>query len=449
MINLIIEAVIVGASSWLLTKKYFGIRLFNESILVWFILIFAQIILVELFLGIIGKLYFINVFIAHLFIFLIIWLVYFKKNIFVFVRPDIEPLINSNLLLFAFSIFLSFFLIKVFYNLINPPLSPDSLQFHLAFPATWIRNGSLDNPIGIFGASPILNPGTLETSSTSYYPINAQLFFTWLMLPIRSAFLADLGEAPFYIIGMIAVYSILKKYDVNKRIAILSSFLWVLIPNIFKQLRTASQIDVICAVLLLLVFYAILLFKQNFTFRNAILFGISAGLLVGTKIINLVWLIAFLPFISYMLYKGGKASKLSVGKILIFLCAAILMIILFGGFMYIKNYLLIGNPLFPVEVKIFGKTIFHGLLDNAGYKTAIAPNDKFGLMRLIFREGLGAQFLALILPCTFLPIVFFRYLKTRVYPPGEYFLLFATPFIMFILYSVAINIYVARYLFPT
>lgn len=448
MLILIAEVIIVILSSWLLTKRYFDRSLFSELILVWFILFFAQIVLVELILGIIGRLYYFNVFMAHLLIFAISVLFCFKKIKPEFLKPDIEPFIKSNLLLFAFSIFSAFFIVKSFSNLVNPVLSPDSLQYHLVFPAAWITNGNLNNPFFVFGASPIVNPGSLETGSLSYYPINAQLFFTWLMLPLRNAFLADLGEAPFYIIGIITVYAILKRYGVNRTLALLSGFLWVLIPNIFKQLRTASQIDIICSVLFLLVFYTVLLLKQDFRFRNALLFGISVGFLVGTKIINFVWLVAFLPFSCYLLFKGAKESKCTMSRGLSFLGIITSMIILFGGFMYIKNYLFTGNPLFPVSLKVFGKTIFNGLLDNTGYKIQIASGDNFNLMKILFKEGLGVQFLALILPCTFLPIFFYRRLKTKVQPFGEYLLLFVTPLLMLILYCFFISIYSMRYFFP-
>lgn len=447
MINFIIEAVIVTASSWLLTRKYFGIRLLSDAILVSFILLFAQIVLVELLLGVAGQLYFLNVLLAHAAILLIIYLIYFRKEAPPFEKTNIEPFINSRLLLLAASIFFPFFLVKLFSNLINPPLSPDSLQVHLAFPATWITNGNLDNPINIFGSLPILKPGTLETCSSSYYPINAQLFFTWLMLPLRNAFLADAGEAPFYIIGIVAVYAILRKYDVNSVMALLSGFLWVLIPSIFKQLRTGSLIDVICAVLFLLVFNALLLLKLDFSFKNAALFGIATGLFVGTKIINLAWLLALVPLACYILYRKVKESKFALSKILRILAVIVSMIILFGCFVYLKNYFILGNPLFPVELRIFGKTIFKGLLDNAAYKSQVA-GWKLDFMKMIFKEGLGLQFLALILPCTFLPLIFYKYLKTKFYTRIEYLLLFATPFFMLILYSFFINIYTSRYFFP-
>jgi len=440
--------IIVVLSALFLVQNFFPTKTWPDKMLLCFLIFLAQIIIVELFLGMMGQLYFLNVFIAHLFIILIILLIRPRGEMAAFIKPNLGRFLNSNLLLFAASVFLSFFLIKAFYNLVNPPICADSLQQHLAFPASWIMSGSLDNPLQIFSSMPILNPGSIETSAGSYYPINAQLFFAWLMLPLRNAFLADLGEAPFYIIGIIAVYSILRKYNVDRTMALLSGFLWALIPNIFKQLRTGSQIDVICAVLLLLVFDTLLLLKLNFTFRNAILFGISVGLFAGTKVINLVWLAALMPLICYIFYRKLNASKFALGEMLGSLGAIVLMIIIFGGFMYIKNYFFTGNPVFPVDLRIFGKTVFRGLLDNNAYKIQIALTDRFGLIRILFREGLGVQFLTLILPGTFIPLISYRYLKGKIWPPGEYLLLFATPLIMLILYRVFINIYAMRYLFP-
>ncbi len=448
MISLITEVIIAILSSWLLTKEYFGMCLFSESIVISFMLFFSQIILVMLFLGITGQLYYPNVFMAHLLILLTVGLIYFKKKNHEFVKPNLEPFVNSNLLFFAISIFLSFFLIKAFFNLINPPQIPDSLQWYLAYPATWIKAGNLDNPFFVFGASPIVNPGSLETGVLSYYPINPELFYAWLMLPLRNVFLADLGEAPFYIIGILTIYLILKRYDVNDRMALLSGFLWALIPNIFKQLKTGSLIDVICSVLFLLVFYTLLLLKQNFTFRNAILFGISVGLLVGSKITNFVWLAAFLPFACYLLFRAAKAHKLTLSKMFVSLGIITFMIVLFGGYIYIKNYFFTGNPLFPVSLKIFGKTIFAGLLDNAAYAKYMAQNDKFDLMNILFHEGLGVQFLTLILPCTFIPLIVYKYLKSKVKPFAGHLLLFLTPLMMLILYVVFINVWRMRYFFP-
>jgi hypothetical protein len=448
MIILFVEALMVTLSSWLLTREYFGLRLLSESVIVCFLLGFAQVVLVELGCGIAGKLYYHTVFAAHLAIFAFVVILYFKKTRPAMEKPDLGPFFKSNLLLYALSAFAAFFLVKIFVNLPNPPLSPDSLQFHLAFPAAWITQGNLNSPFFVFGASPIVNPGSLETGSLSYYPINAQLFYTWLMLPLRNAFLADIGEAPFYIVGILAIYAILKRYGIEKTRALLTGFVWALIPNILKQLRTGSLIDVICAVLLLMVFYTLLLLKKELSVKHALLFGTALGLFIGTKIINFVWLIALIPFMAYVLSAAAREKKLTFGRKAALSAAAAGVVIVFGGYVYIKNFIYTGNPLFPVSVKIAGKALFKGLLDNAGYKDQIARGDQINIMKVIFREGLGLQFLLLILPGTVAPLIFLRYLKTRLKPLTEYTLLFLTPLMMMVLYMAFINISWVRYIFP-
>ncbi|MCX5709158.1 MAG: hypothetical protein NT088_00265, partial [Candidatus Omnitrophica bacterium] len=321
------------------------------------------------------------------------------------------------------------------------------MLYHLAFPASWIKSGTLNTPFFIFSSGPIEVQGSLTTSSPSYYPINAELFFTWLMLPLRNAFLADVGEAPFYIAGILCVYSILKRFDLNVKAAALGSFLWVLIPNIFKQLKTASDIDIVCAVLFLSVVFTLLLLKSKFTFKNCLLFGISLGLFIGTKFTNLVWLVALFPLASYLFYKGARESKAGFARVFISLSVILVTTLLFGGYMFIKNYIYTGDPIFPVTLKIFGKPFFQGLLDNAEYKRQLFSNEAGNLFR-IFREGLGIQFFALILPGTFLPLIFLKYLKNKVRPLAEYGLVFATPLLMLILFRACVDTYVARYLFP-
>ncbi|MFA4993547.1 MAG: hypothetical protein WC571_06235, partial [Candidatus Omnitrophota bacterium] len=104
MINLIIETLIVSVSSWILTRKYFGTKSTSDSILIWFTFFFAQIVLVELVLGALGKLFFWNIFLFHLVIFLSVLPLYFNMKNFLVSKPDIDFFINSNLLILAFSV---------------------------------------------------------------------------------------------------------------------------------------------------------------------------------------------------------------------------------------------------------------------------------------------------------------------------------------------------------
>jgi len=442
MLLFIVVNSLVVLSSLLFTKKLLGKSGFAEFVISWFTLYFGQVILVGLCLGISNRLFIFDMIIAHLVI--LCASIFFCRGPYkqIIPKPQISFIFQNKFLLLSASIFLCFFLVKLWVNLINPPVCPDSLQYHLTFPAAWLRSGNLNNPIVIFGSKPT----SAELTALTYYPINAELFFFWLMAPLRNAFLADVGEAPFYLIGIIVVFSILRKFAINKDIALFCGFLWALIPNIFKQLRTASQIDVMCAVLLLVFLDQLISLSRKPAARNAVFLGITMGMLIGTKVLNVYWLITLSPLILYYLFKAG--AKVSFKYLLAVISIALSLVFIFGSFSYIRTFILTANPFYPVKIEIFGRQIFGGFIDKDTFSNIFVNWGEFSLMKLFFREGLGIQFLAFILPATFIPLLFYPFLKRRNNEDYiEHMLLFLTPFLMFIFYIFIIKAYWTRYFF--
>ncbi|HTZ11464.1 MAG TPA: hypothetical protein VMD04_03705, partial [Candidatus Margulisiibacteriota bacterium] len=268
---------------------------FNDAagaILTFFIFCLGQIIFVELVLGIAGFLSPANI-LFLLFIILIINLVYFSKA-----KADLsihrefwDEVLGNKLILLTGSVFLGFFLPQLWNTFINPPLRSDALIYHLVFPVNWLVNGNLNNPLIAFGEGLPAAP----TLSITYYPFNAELLFFWLLFPFRSAFLANIAQAPFYFLGIIAIYGILRKFSLPRDISILTGLLWVLIPNCFKHMKEGAYIDIICAALFFVCVYFLLLLKERPTLRNKLLFGISCGIFLGLKSINIFWLLVLSP----------------------------------------------------------------------------------------------------------------------------------------------------------
>jgi len=433
---------IVVFSSILLVKNFFFLKSLADKILLCFLLFLAQIITVGLVSGIFHRFDFPTIILLHCLILFIVVLSSRNRKIFSNNKINVDFIFNNKLLLFAFSIFAGFFAVKFFNNLINPPTCPDSLQYHLAFPALWIKNANLVNPVSVFGAI----RGTPELSWATYYPINAELFFAWLILPLKNAFLADLGEAPFYLIGIIAVYSILRKFSVDKAIALFSGLIWVLIPNLFKELKSGAQIDVICAVLFLLLFNFLLIFKEDLNIKTGIILGLSAGIFIGTKIINILWAQALLPLFIYGLLKNRKETSLkNILGVFLVISAGILVL---GSYMYLKNFINSGNPFYPIQIKLFNNFVFPGLIDGTAFKSLYSYNYPNQMIDKLFSEGLGLQLIVFILPGTFLPLIFMRLIKERFKPLAKFLLLFLTPIFMLLIYLLFLNSGITRFIFP-
>jgi len=440
MIILIIANLIVALSAFILVKAFFSEQTLAERILSGFLFFWAQIILVGQICGMLGLFTLAPILAAHCVI-LAVLLFFTGKLKLTALELNVSFLFGNKPLLFSAAVFSGFFISVFFFNLLNPPLHLDCLHYHIAFPAFWIQQGNLNNPVIAFGVA----KGVPALSCITYYPINAHLFFAWLMLPLKNAMLADVGEAPFYFAGILLIYSILRKYGLLRSTALFCGFLWVLIPTVLKQLLYGSNIDVICAVGLLFVLNSLLILKESFRVKNIILFGVSVGVFIGTKSLNFVWLAAFAPICVY--YWIVNCRNAGYRRCSIYILSALFFAVLLGGFMYIKNMIFTGNPAYPIAIKIFGKEIFKGIVDNAQYSrivrvTAVKFTD------ILWKEGLGGQFLLFILPATFIPLVCVKFMKNMRRPVVEYLLLFVTPLLMLAVYYIVIKTGWVRYIFP-
>lgn len=439
MLILLLMNIIVILSAFLLAAKIFKFNNRVDFIISIFIIYFTQIILTELILGLSYALYLKNVILLNSLILLIVWLASRnKKPDFSFKDTKIElnRLLNNRILLFAVSAILSFSVIKIGINLMNPPFGWDSLNYHFTFPVEWLKHGNLDNPITVF-----------DDPSPSYYPINGSLYFLWLMLPLRNVFIADLGQVPFFILAFLCVYNIARKIGLEREISFFAAALFLLVPNFFKQLQIA-YVDVMVAALFLTCVNFLFSLDENFSWQNALIYSLSLGLLLGTKTVALPYsVLLFIPFI-YLLFRNLNKSYLFLISI-----AAIAAL---GGFTYIRNFIETGNPLYPLDFfaggesafggKLFVRPIFKGVMDKSVYSAHFKLQD-YSLFKVLFHEGLGMQTLIFVFPAIFLglPAAFIKNKKSFSFN-FVYFLIL--PVFIYLIYRYIIPLANTRYLYP-
>ena len=77
---------------------------------------------------------------------------------------------------------------------------------------------------------------------------------------------------------------------------------------------------------------------------HLLLFGISAGLLIGTKSIGLVY--APVPGLLFLMQLRGRGGARAVAD----MASAALCALCAGGFWYLRNWLATGSPVFPLHV---------------------------------------------------------------------------------------------------
>ncbi len=433
MIVFVLMNLILCASSFLLTYRILKFDNFIDSLIALFILYFSEIIIIELLLGIMGKLYLQNIIFLSLAILLIIWLISRTKESsldFLGARKALFELLNNKFILLGTCVILGFGITKVFVNLVNPPFGWDSLNYHFTFPVEWMKNGNLNNPIVVS-----------DDPFPTYYPINGSLLFLWLIFPFKSAFLADLGQLPFFVISFLAILSIGKKLGLGKEYSFFTACLFVTIPNFFKQLGI-GYVDIMVGGIFLVALSFILSLKEKFNLKNIIIFAISFGIFIGIKTTVLTYsILILLPFL-YLAFSQKQASITDkIGYAIIFFS----LVLIFGCFSYFKNFILTGNPFYPLDVTILGKTIFRGVIDKM---TFIARNEESGysLAKLLFHEGLGVQSLLIILPGAILalPVNILRNKNKDLFL--NYII--TLPLLLYLTYRFILPIPNSRYLYP-
>lgn len=421
--------IIICASAFLFVFRILRIEDSTTSFPAFLLFYFSQITVTLLTLGVFNLLYINNVVILNLLALLVILAISRQRaSTFAFGRQTgglISKALRNKVILLSVSVIAAFGVGKLFINLVNPPFGWDSLNYHFTFAVEWLKNGNLAIP-----------PTVFDDPSPSYYPINGSLFYLWLMLPLKNVFMADLGQVPFFALACLSVYGIARKIGLRREYAFYASALFLLIPNFFKQLQVA-YVDVMVAALFLAATYFLLLIEESFSWQNVLLFAMSCGLLIGTKTVALPYSVLLL--IPFIFLCGKNYRKAHIAAV------AVITVVILGGFSYLRNFIETGNPLYPLNFELFGRSIFQGVMDKAVYKAHFKAED-YALSKALFHEGLGAQTLIFVLPSIFLglPVIWLK--KRKISFNLGFFLLL--PLLIYLVYHYVIPLANLRYIYP-
>ncbi len=96
--------------------------------------------------------------------------------------------------------------------------------------------------------------------------------------------------------------------------------------------------------------------RDTGTVADHLLGGLAAGLALGTKAVGVVFVPPLIGVALLALWLRPRAHRAKVLRTLVTLAAPLLS----GGFWYARNALLTGNPLYPLEIQMFGRSIVPG-----------------------------------------------------------------------------------------
>ena len=227
--------------------------------------------------------------------------------------------------------------------LTEPSTAVDTVNFHLPGVARWIETGTIWQ---IDQFLPELSQGN--------YPNNGDVVLLAALLPWENDFLAQRAMYPFLALTVLAVYGIARELAASRAMAAAFAAVFGAIPIVLVPALVSALVDTV----MLATFGAGVLFLLRHARTRAtsdlVLAGLGLGIAFGTKwygvtaaaVVLVTWAAASL------LARRGARTVLRQGAALAGLIG------LTGGIWLLRNLILSGNPVFPVEVAPLGITIF-------------------------------------------------------------------------------------------
>lgn len=354
-------------SSWfVLLYKRRETLLFIDRVIATFTLSLAQIILTEMLLGIVFKrLYSTQLFILNISISIfIIGMTLINTPVIPIFNETRENLHRIFMLIredVILSIISTIFIISIcwiiFIGYLFPSYTWDGLWYHLPIVGFILQSGTIQENPAPFMIDQFMN----------IFPKNIELFFLWNIIFLKSDVITDLSQLFFSIMGVFAVYSIAVKLGMERRYAIYSGIIFFFTPILILQSST-NYVDVAVAVLFIIAINFLIISKP--VRLSIFLSGIATGILLGSKgsgplfvgvLLIAIFLREVLLYLNPLKLFHHEDRGHLLKRLANYLLCILLPTFLLGGYWYIKNWLLYGNPVYPMEIAFFNITIFKGL----------------------------------------------------------------------------------------
>lgn len=202
-------------------------------------------------------------------------------------------------------------------GLLRPPLSWDSLMYHLPIVAAWLRDGRI---APVFGMKPLHFYG--------YQPAGGMVWVWWWMAPSHSELYVNLAFFPQAALLALAAGGVARELGARRHWP-LAAFLIFLAPTVIRFAATQYVDIYVGATIAAAAFFALRWLREPRR-GDALLAGVGLGLAAGSKVLGLAYALALAPA-ALVLARGSWRRR--AGHLL----AALALLVLLGGVFYAQN----------------------------------------------------------------------------------------------------------------
>lgn len=259
-----------------------------------------------------------------------------------------------------------------FQGYLFPSYTWDALWYHLPMVGYMMQSGAIEEIPHTYFIEQFIN----------IFPKNIELFFLWNTIFLHDDRIIDLSQFMFNLLGVLAVYGIARKLMMLERNAVYAGLFFFFTPIMILQ-STTNYVDVAVSALFLVALnflmgnspmvYNTAVYGESAGHHriNILLTGLSTGILLGAKgsgplfvfVMTAAFFMQEIVRNYHMLSKGVPVKILQQMKAVLsqFLSLLLMPVLVFGGYWYVKNWIIYGSPVYPMEISIFNVTIFKGL----------------------------------------------------------------------------------------
>jgi hypothetical protein len=295
-------------------------------------------------------------------------------------RPDAQPPPPepaTKLAVVLSSLLLAVFGVRLWSGVHKTTFLYDTLSYHLHMPATWMHDRRITIVPAVFG-----------DPSPAYAPVNLELWFQFLMAPLRSDYLAGAGQLPFAALAACAIATVIRDARGSRPAAAAGALAFLFVPEVWTQMSTAMSDLGMAACLLAALPFALRPWTAGVARRADLLAAAAAiGLAIGTK-----YAAASLALLFATLTAGAWVRRRPLD--LRGAALALAAVLATGGFWYVRNAAVTGNPFYPVAVPGLHLPALYGAAQMRAWDYHVPVGDLAALGGMLLGAGIGFCFAA-------------------------------------------------------
>lgn len=359
----------------------------------------AQVVGIELLLGLCGVLYLVPLETAQVLLSLAFFLAAIRprlpqawEHLQLFLK-DRKGLRYSPLVVVLLALASFVVLRSLFEGFFLPPREWDALTYHLPILAAFYQMHAI-------------RPLHSLIVWVDSYPFDGELLSLWTVIFLGLDKLVDLSYLPILLAGLVSLYGLARSLGASRAGSLMGASLAAFAPAVIAQQVTAHLDAFNMALLAMGLYLGVSEDREKSSYRglstSALSVGVASGLLVGSKYTGLVYAAVILVVALAWHAKPSMAAWASdrkglVGHFVLSALAVAGLVLLLGAYPYARNWVEFQNPLAPYRIQVMGTMVFPGsrlpnqiVTDNTS-QSLLAQSLPLRLLRLWFDPGLATH----------------------------------------------------------